>query len=109
MIDAVSSVKTPAAASPETQETQETEVKAARAEPAPAQAGTTEVQTASRREEAPPPSPSFDVKFDARTLHLYSELRDPATDRVLLRIPADYKPKDEADNQPDTTGFEETA
>jgi hypothetical protein len=65
----------------------------ARAQPQPAAAGQTEVQTAERRQEAPPPSPTFDVRLDTRTLKLYSELRDPATDRVLLRIP-DYIPAD---------------
>jgi hypothetical protein len=66
-----------------------------RSEPKPAAPGATEVQTAEQQQEVTASSPSFDVRLDSRTLKLYSELRDPATDRVLLRIPADYQPKEE--------------
>lgn len=41
---------------------------------------------------APPPSdPVLDVHLDGETMRLYTELRDPQTDRVLLRLPAAYK------------------
>lgn len=45
-------------------------------------------------EEVAPAAASFDVKLDTRTLRMYSEMRDPATDRVLYTIPTDYKAKD---------------
>lgn len=53
------------------------------------------VQLAERQKQAPPPSPSFDVRLDGETMRLYSELRDPETDRVILRLPAGYQPESE--------------
>ncbi|HWL84067.1 MAG TPA: hypothetical protein VNR89_24175 [Roseomonas sp.] len=61
---------------------------------APARPG--EVQTAERQKQVVPAGPTFDVRLDGETMRLYSELRDPVTDRVLMRLPAGYEPgKDE--------------
>lgn len=44
---------------------------------------------------APPPSdPVLNVQLDGETMRLYTELRDPETDRVLMRLPAAYHGKE---------------
>jgi len=37
--------------------------------------------------------PGFEMHLDGATLQVYSEMRDPDTRRVMLRIPAGYQPK----------------
>jgi hypothetical protein len=56
---------------------------------------TSEVQTAEVQKQVVPAGPTFDVRLDGETMRLYSELRDPATDRVLIRLPAGYEPDEE--------------
>lgn len=41
------------------------------------------------------PHPGLEVHLDGPTLRLYSEMRDPDTKRVMLRIPTGYQPKNE--------------
>lgn len=43
----------------------------------------------------PTPHPGFEMHLDGQTLRVYSEMRDPDTRRVMLRIPAGYKPQEE--------------
>lgn len=54
----------------------------------------TELQVAERQKQVTASGPSFDVRLDGATMRLYSELRDPETDRVILRLPAGYQPSD---------------
>ena len=65
------------------------------AEEPKAAAGPHEVQVAERQKQVVPAGPSFDVRLDGETMRLYSELRDPVTDRVLIRLPAGYEPAEE--------------
>lgn len=58
-------------------------------------AGSSEPQTAERQKQVTPSSPGFDVRLDGATMRLYSELRDPETDRVIVRLPTGYKPSEE--------------
>ncbi|WP_120009739.1 hypothetical protein [Teichococcus vastitatis] len=60
--------------------------------PAPA-AG--EVQMAEREKRVTAAAPTIDVRLDGETMRLYSELRDPETNRVLMRLPAGYHPEDD--------------
>lgn len=73
------------------------------AQPAPA-------AEAAKAPQAPPreamPRAGFEVHLDGATLRIYSELRDPETNRVLLRIPAGYKPKVEPPRDYTPTEFE---
>lgn len=62
---------------------------------APKAAGPNEVQVAERQKQVVPAGPTFDVRLDGETMRLYSELRDPVTDRVLMRLPAGYEPREE--------------
>ena len=50
------------------------------------------------------PTIGFEVHLDGATMRLYSEMRDPATDRVIARLPAGYQPsaKAEAEHKPTT-------
>ena len=50
------------------------------------------------------PHPGFEMHLDGQTLRVYSEMRDPDTKRVMLRIPAGYQPQDEppGDYEPTT-------
>lgn len=68
---------------------------------------TTESRTREAREENPPepppppvePSPSYRpyrVQLDPETSRLFTEVIDPRTGHVLLRIPPSYVPPDEA-------------
>lgn len=41
------------------------------------------------------PHPGLEVHLDGSTLRLYSEMRDPETKKVMLRIPTGYQPKTE--------------
>lgn len=50
-------------------------------------------QTAERGKQVAAPNPAFDVRLEAGTMRLYSELRDPRTNRVLLRLPFGYAPQ----------------
>ncbi|PZO62027.1 MAG: hypothetical protein DI635_13240 [Pseudoxanthomonas suwonensis] len=52
-------------------------------------------QTAEREQRVVPAGPTFNVQLDGRTMRLYSELRDPETNRVLMRLPAGYNPEAE--------------
>ncbi|MXP65564.1 hypothetical protein E0493_19635 [Roseomonas sp. M0104] len=54
------------------------------------------VQTAERQKQVVPAGPTFDVRLDGETMRLYSELRDPVTNRVLMRLPAGYEPSEDA-------------
>lgn len=42
----------------------------------------------------PPGDAVLNVLLDGETMRLYTELRDPHTDRVLLRLPATYCPEE---------------
>jgi hypothetical protein len=69
---------------------------AAKDHPAPQRAETPrEPPGAPSPDPAEPPVPPgeavLDVKLDGETMRLYTELRDPQTDRVLLRLPAAYR------------------
>ncbi|MCI0754786.1 hypothetical protein [Teichococcus vastitatis] len=55
-----------------------------------------EVQVAEREKQVTAAAPTIDVRLDGETMRLYSELRDPETDRVLMRLPAGYHPEDDA-------------
>lgn len=54
--------------------------------------GGTEPQLADRQKQITASSPAFDVRLDGATMRLYSELRDPATDRLIMRLPTGYVP-----------------
>lgn len=49
-------------------------------------------QLAERQKQIAASSPAFDVRLDGETMRLYSELRDPATDRLIMRLPTGYLP-----------------
>lgn len=99
MIEATQAVKKqslppePAAKPPQKAEQEDRDTPAA-------STSTPEVQVAERQRHVPPSSPSFDVRLDGATMRLYSELRDPETDRVLLRLPAGYRPEEEETTRP---------
>ncbi|MFC7335252.1 hypothetical protein [Rhodocista pekingensis] len=72
----------------------------------------TEARTREAREEKPPepppppiePSPSYRpyrVQLDPETSRLFTEVIDPRTGHVLLRIPPSYVPSDETSEPPD--------
>ncbi len=73
----------------------------ARQEAAPAVTGAAP-QTNEQQQRVAPANGGFEVHLDADTMRLYSELRDPATDRVILRLPEGYQPsaKAEANHKP---------
>lgn len=52
------------------------------------------------------PRPGFEVHLDGATLRIYSEMRDPDTKRVMLRIPTGYQPKVEPPRDYKPTEFE---
>lgn len=54
-----------------------------------------ETRTAERVKQITASGPSFEVRLDGKTMRLYSELRDPETDRVLMRLPGGYLPSEE--------------
>ena len=54
-----------------------------------------DVQTAERSNHATPAHPSFDVQLDPETLSRFSEMRDPVTDEVLVKIPVGYATPEE--------------
>ncbi|MFC4169116.1 hypothetical protein [Teichococcus aestuarii] len=54
--------------------------------------GSSEPQLAERQKQITASSPAFDVRLDGETMRLYSELRDPATDRLIMRLPTGYLP-----------------
>jgi hypothetical protein len=64
----------------------------AKAEPQD-QPGTPAALAAEALHRVPPAKPGFEVHLDGQTLRLYSELRDPETDRLILRLPTGYQPK----------------
>jgi len=55
-----------------------------------------------RPKPVPPQDPVLEVHLDGETMRLYTELRDPETDRVLMRLPAVYQ--DEARKSPPLPG-----
>lgn len=59
-----------------------------------------DLQVAERQKQVAAASPGFDVKLDGETMRVYSELRDPQTDRVIVRLPMGYTPQDEAPPHP---------
>lgn len=63
----------------------------AKAEP-PDGPGAAAARTAATRQRVPAAKPGFEVHLDGETLRLYSELRDPQTDRLILRLPTGYRP-----------------
>ncbi|MFC3126131.1 hypothetical protein ACFOD4_13770 [Pseudoroseomonas globiformis] len=65
-------------------------------EEVPSESG--EMQTAERQKQVVASSPAFDVRLDGETMRLYSELRDPETDRLLLRLPGGYQPEAEQES-----------
>ena len=52
--------------------------------------GAAKVRVVERQKEVPAPGPTFEVMLNDKTLRLYSELLDPTTGQVLLRIPDSY-------------------
>lgn len=54
--------------------------------------GGAEPQLSERQKQVAASSPAFDVRLDGETMRLYSELRDPATDRLIMRLPTGYLP-----------------
>jgi hypothetical protein len=65
--------------------------------------GRPEVKVAERQKQVPSSDPVIDVHLDGETMRLYTELRDPETDRVLLRLPAAYQNEQEATPMPGTS------
>ncbi|MCQ4159942.1 hypothetical protein NON00_08365 [Roseomonas sp. GC11] len=63
------------------------------AERTPATPATGEVLVAERQKQITAVIPSFDIRLDLATMQLYTEMRDPSTDRVLLRLAAGYRPQ----------------
>jgi hypothetical protein len=61
-----------------------------------------EVHVAERQKQVPSQDLVLDVRLDGETMRLYTELRDPETDRVLMRLPAVYQ--DEAQKSPPLPG-----
>ncbi|MBC9179858.1 hypothetical protein [Pseudoroseomonas ludipueritiae] len=57
-------------------------------------AGAPEVKAAQQRGQAPLSGLVLDVHLDGETMRLYTEIRDPETDRVLFRLPAAYQGED---------------
>jgi hypothetical protein len=51
----------------------------------------------------PSTGPVYDVHLDGETMRLYTELRDPQTGRVLLRLPAAYKESENSGLVPGTS------
>lgn len=72
--------------------------KEARKSAKPAEAGQAEVKVPERQKEASPANSPFDVRLDSKTMKLYTELRDPETQRLIMRIPAGYQPSGEPDS-----------
>lgn len=62
--------------------------------------GAPDLRLAEREKRVVPAGPTIDVRLDGRTMRLYSELRDPVTDRVLMRLPAGYAPEEESGGAP---------
>lgn len=54
-------------------------------------------QTNEQQQRVVPSNPGFEVHLDGATMRLYSELRDPDTNRVIVRLPEGYKPSAEAE------------
>jgi hypothetical protein len=65
-----------------------------------------ELQVAERQKQVAASSPGFDVRLDGETMRLYSELRDPETDRVIVRLPTGYQPENEAPPKPPSISTE---
>lgn len=61
-----------------------------------------DMPAAERPKQVPPQDPVLEVHLDGETMRLYTELRDPETDRVLMRLPAVYQ--DEARKSPPSPG-----
>ena len=67
-------------------------------------AGVVEPEAAAteRPKPVPPQDPVLEVHLDGETMRLYTELRDPETDRVLMRLPAVYQ--DDSRKNPPSPG-----
>lgn len=64
---------------------------------APAGVTSAAPQTNEQQQRVAPTNPGFEVHLDGATMRLYSELRDPETNRVIVRLPEGYKPSAEAE------------
>jgi hypothetical protein len=64
------------------------------------------VKVAERQQQVPSKDPVLDVRLDGETMRLYTELRDPETDRVLMRLPAVYQGDEQSKPKPAGTSFE---
>ena len=76
------------------------------AAPAPAHGQHNGPHAAAATQRVTAASAGFEVHLDGATLRLYSELRDPATDRVIIRLPTGYQPKQEPLRTTKPTEFE---
>jgi hypothetical protein len=74
------------------------------APPPPRPDAAPEVKAAERQQRVPPSGPVLDVRLDAETMRLYTEIRDPETNRVLFRLPAAYQGEEK--DSPVGTAFE---
>ncbi|RKK03655.1 hypothetical protein EBE87_16700 [Pseudoroseomonas wenyumeiae] len=54
-------------------------------------AGALTVAMAERQKQMKPSDPVHDVHLDSETVRLYTEMHDPETGRVLLRLPAAFQ------------------
>lgn len=66
--------------------------------------GLPEAQVAERQKPVPSSDPVLDVRLDGETMRLYTEIRDPETNRVLFRLPATYQGEDK--DRPPEASFE---
>jgi hypothetical protein len=68
--------------------------------------GEPEVHVAERQKQVPSQDPVLEVHLDGETMRLYTELRDPETDRVLMRLPAVYQEETQESPPSPGTSFE---
>ena len=66
-----------------------------RRDPPVAAAGGQDVQVNDRQKRVAPSNAGFEVRLDGSTMRLYSEMRDPTTNRVVVRLPVGYQPESE--------------
>jgi hypothetical protein len=59
-----------------------------------------------QQKHAAPKDPVLDVRLDGETMRLYTELRDPETDRVIIRLPAAYHDSEERKAESPGTSIE---
>jgi hypothetical protein len=53
--------------------------------------GLPKVKPADPQKQVAPSDPVLDVRLDGGTMRLYTEMRNPVTNRVLFRLPAVYQ------------------